>query len=59
MINRITLKNQLEFHERIKPVEQASKMSDIWLIENIWAYIQEKLEEEEFENVSLLKKKEL
>ncbi|CAM4981243.1 unnamed protein product, partial [Rotaria socialis] len=43
------------FHERIKPVEQASKMSDIWLIENIWAYNKEKLEEE-FENIPLLKK---
>ena len=57
MMNIITLKNQLEFHERIESVEQVSKMSDIWSIENIWAYIKEKLEEEEFENVSLLKKR--
>ncbi|CAM2711083.1 unnamed protein product [Rotaria socialis] len=47
--------SELDFHERIKPVEQASKMSDIWLIENIWAYNKEKLEEE-FENIPLLKK---
>jgi hypothetical protein len=45
------------FYERIEPEEQASKMSDIWPIENIWAYIKEKIEEEEFENVSLLKKR--
>ncbi len=32
-------------------------MSDIWPIENLWAYIKEKLEEEEFENVLVLKKK--
>ncbi|CAM4929837.1 unnamed protein product [Rotaria socialis] len=51
----IQISGNLDFHERIKPVEQASKMSDIWLIENIWAYNKEKLEEE-FENIPLLKK---
>jgi len=29
----------------------------IWPIENVWAYIKEKLEEEEFKNVLLLKKR--
>jgi hypothetical protein len=45
------------FYERIEPEEQASKMSDIWPIGNIWGYIREKLEEEEFANVSLLKER--
>ncbi len=30
---------------------------ELVFIENIWAYIKEKIEEEEFENVSLLKKR--
>lgn len=45
------------FYDRVEPDEQASKMSDIWPIENLWAYIKEKLEEEEFENLPLLKKR--
>jgi hypothetical protein len=45
------------FNDRIEPEEQASKMSDIWPIENVWAYIKEKSEEEEFKNALLLKKR--
>lgn len=45
------------FHERIEPEEQASKMSDIRPVENLWAYIKEKLEEEEFSNLSSLKQR--
>jgi hypothetical protein len=44
------------FCERIEPEEQASKMADIWPIENVWGYMKEKLEENEFENVTMLKK---
>ncbi|CAF5130771.1 unnamed protein product [Rotaria sp. Silwood1] len=45
------------FYERIEPEQHANKMADIWPIENIWGYIKEKLEENEFENVTMLKKK--
>jgi hypothetical protein len=45
------------FYERIEPEEQASKMADIWPIENVWGYIKEKLEENEFENVTMLKRR--
>jgi hypothetical protein len=27
------------FYERVKPEEEASKMADIWPIENVWEYI--------------------
>ncbi|CAF1563546.1 unnamed protein product, partial [Rotaria sordida] len=45
------------FYERIEPEEQSSKMADIWPIENIWGYIKEKLEENEYETVTMLKEK--
>jgi hypothetical protein len=44
------------FSERIKPEEQASKMADVWSIENVLGYIKEKLEGEEFENMTMLEK---
>jgi hypothetical protein len=41
------------FDERVKPDEQADKMVDIWPIENVWAYIIEKLSLEEIENLPI------
>ncbi len=35
------------FNERVEPEEQATKMTDIWPIENVWGYIKEQLEEED------------
>jgi hypothetical protein len=45
------------FCERITHDEEASKMADIWPIENIWGYIKEKIDEHEVENITALKYK--
>ncbi|CAF1498164.1 unnamed protein product [Rotaria sp. Silwood1] len=45
------------FNDRVTADEQADKMTDIWLLENIWGYIKEKLKGEEIKNISMLKNK--
>ena len=43
------------FSERITPDEEAGEMADIWPIENVWAYIKDKIDEHEVENITTLK----
>ena len=45
------------FCDRITPDEEASKMADIWPIENVWEYIKEKIGKHEIENLAALKDK--
>ncbi|CAF3407711.1 unnamed protein product [Rotaria sp. Silwood2] len=45
------------FYERITPDEEASKMADIWPIENVWGHIKEKLDVYEIRNIAMLRKK--
>ncbi len=45
------------FYECVTPDEEASKMADIWPIENVWGYIKEKIGGHEVENIAVLKDK--
>ncbi|CAF3794840.1 unnamed protein product [Rotaria sp. Silwood1] len=45
------------FYERITPDEEASKMADIWPIENVWGHIKEKIDGCEITNIAMLRNK--
>ena len=45
------------FNERLAISHQASRMADIWPIEKVWGYLNEKMKGEEFKTVNDLKQK--
>ena len=44
------------FNQRIDPKRQCDKMADVWVIENVWAILYEKLRGQEFDDIEDLKK---
>ena len=45
------------FNHRVDPADQASKLADIWPIENVWGIIKAKIDQTETNNLNHMKKK--
>ena len=45
------------FKHRVDPADQASKMADIWPIENVWGIIKAKIDQTQTNNLQHLKRK--